>query len=208
MISPILSPIRQAFAQGQTGVLNAFAMQILLGDCFPAGQSKRVFGLRCPSCYPSPSLRSGPSQAGPVPLPKGGVRVSSKARNCFEIRDIPLESGSITTTQRGSSPCGSRLPSSPFSPRSLLDACRIRPRAGLQVPLAGRSSLTLWTKTCWPVPRSAALQVLPLAESSSACRPATPAIERLTERPAFGRTRSNQGATRAYCPGGVSVLRA
>jgi hypothetical protein len=49
---------------------------------------------------------------------------------------------------------------------------------------------------------SVALQVSPPAASSWACRPATRATERLTERAAFGRIHTTSRTIRAARPGG------
>jgi hypothetical protein len=204
MILPMPPAIRQAFAQGRGSVLIAFAMYAFLRNCFSVGLTHRSFGLPCPSCYPSPSLRSGPSQAGPVPLRRGRTGFGRRTRNRFEIRDIPVEFGTITTNQRGSTKCGSRLSSLLFFPRRWPAACRTLHRAGLRVPLAAHSSRMRLTKTCWPVPPLAAWPVLPPAESSSACRPAALA----TDLTACGRAGTDFRTIRAARPGGPFNLRA
>jgi hypothetical protein len=204
MISPMPGPIRQPFAQAPTDPANAIALPFSLGKCLRAGRRQPHFGLCTSDCYPSPSLRSGPSQAGPTPFRSNVSGWTKWFRNCFEIRDFALESGTITTNQRGSSKCGSRLSSSLFSPRPLPAACRTLHRAGLRVPPAARSSRMRWTKTWLPVPPLAEWLALPPAGSTWACRPATPA----TDLTAHGRVRPTIRATGADRPGGPFILRA
>jgi hypothetical protein len=186
MKSPIPDSFWHGFAQHWSSVFIGFAMLLVARHCFAAGLRQSSRGLRSQRCYPSPSLRSGPSQAGPSLV--AGCRCADCVnwiKNCFEIRDIALESASITTNQRGSTKCRSRLSSSLFSPRHLPGACRTQRRAVWLAPLRVRWSPMHWMKTCWPVPRLADLQVLPPAGSSLACRHVTPA----TDPAAFGRTR-------------------
>jgi hypothetical protein len=201
MILPTPGPVRQAFAQGVGGPAIAFAMQLLLGDPCSAGRNRLSFSSQKPRTYPSPSLRSGPSQAGPTPFRISVISVSGWLRYRLEIRDFSVESGTITTTQRGSTTCGSRLSSSLFSPRPWPAACRIRLRAGLPARPQARLSPMRWTKTCSQAQHLAALQVLPPAGSSWACRPATPA----TELTACGRSKTPRKAIRADRPGGLCI---
>jgi hypothetical protein len=204
MISLMPGPVWQAFAQGPRGPLLAFALPLSLGELCRAGRFQRHSGLRKPDKYPSPSLRSGPSQAGPTSSVVGWAADWSWFRKRLEIRDVAVESGAITTTQRGSTTCGSRLSSSLFLPRPLPAACRILHRAGLPALLPAHWLPMRLTKTCWRVRPLAASPVLPPAGSSWACRPAIPA----TDQTACGRFNSNTGATRADRPGGPFLLRA
>lgn len=178
MNSPNLRHFWHGFAQGRGGVFVTFAMRVTAGHCFHAGHRQPSPDLRSLRCYPSPSLRSGPSQAGPILM--RGRRVAdcvSEARYRFQNRDLAVESAAITTNQRGSFPCASRLSSSPFFPRPWPAACRILHRAAWLVPPLARLSPMPWTKTCWPVPRLADLPVSRPAASRSACRPVTRATD-------------------------------
>lgn len=205
MKAPTPSPIWQAFAQGLAPVAGRFAMSRVTRHCFPAGQGQILQGARNYSWYPSPSLRSGPSQAGPTLSGQASVDCASHIRNCFEFRDIAVESAAITTRTRGSHPCASRLSSSPFCPCRLPVACKIPRRAGWPVPLRALWSPMRWTRTSSQVPRWAAWPAPPPAGSSWACRPAARATERLTEQTARGRI--GPGAARAICPGGPFAFR-
>jgi hypothetical protein len=204
MNSPTPHPFWHAFAQGCAGVLIGIAMVALPIHCFRVGLRPSSHDLRSLRCYPSPSLRSGPSQAGPIlmfGLCKSGRGADLKNR--FQIRELAVESGAIKTNLRGSSKCRSRLSSSPFLPCRWPDACRtLRPAAWPVQPLAHLSPMR-WMKTCWPGQPSAALQVSPPAASSWACRPATRATERLTERAAFGRVHTTSRTIRDRIPGGL-----
>jgi hypothetical protein len=196
---PTPLPFWRAFAQLQASVFIRFAMAPSAGHCFQASQRQPSHDLRSRRCYPSPSLRSGPSQAGPI-LISGRVDADRLrgVKNCFETCDITVESEPITTNLRGSTKCRSRLSSSPFSPCPSPAACRIPLRAASLVQLQVRLSPTRWMKICSPVPRSAALRALPPAALNSACRPAT----RATDLTAFGRTQPISRTIRANRPGG------
>ena len=181
MNSPKLAAVWQGSAQADARVLAAFAMGKTARHCFRAGQGQSCRDLRSLRCYPSPSLRSGPSQAGPILVggvalnPRGDGEGGVKIR--FEMRDIAVESAAITTNPRGSIPCASPLSSSLFlSPRSPGASRTLRP-AALLVRRRALSSLTRPTATCLPVPSSAALPVLPPAASRLACRPVTRATD-------------------------------
>jgi hypothetical protein len=194
---PMPAAIRQAFAQASNSRANAFAMQSLLNDGFRVGRLR--FGLRNSNCYPSPSLRSGPSQTGPLPSRTNGV----KGPNRSEIRGLAVEPATIKTTKRGSSKCASRLLSSLFSRHPFPVACRTPHRAGLLAPLLAPWSPMRWMKT-WSqaLPLAGSLE-LRLVGSSWACRPAIPAID----LSAFGRVTPNQLATRANRSGGLFNFR-
>lgn len=208
MKTPTLLRFWQAFAQAGIGVFKAFAIAGIPGHCFLAGHRQLGHDLRTTRCYPSPSLRSGPSQAGPT-LPGSrverglGAGCASWMKNCFEIRDIAVESGAITTNQRGSLTCASRLSFSLFSPRRWPVACRILHRAVLPVPLQARWSPMRWMKTWSPAPQSVVWPVSQPAASSLACRPAT----RATDLAAFGRALPTPRTIRADRPGGPFLLR-
>jgi hypothetical protein len=180
----------QASAQAGSAVFRTFAIVGNARHCFFAGRRQLGHDLRSYRCYPSPSLRSGPSQAGPTLVgQRSGAGCASSMKNCFEIRDIAVESGAITTNQRGSLTCASRLSFSHFSPLRWLVACRILHRAGLPVPLLARLSPMRWMKTWSRAPRSAAWPVSRPAASSLACRPAT----RATDLAAYGRFQRPKG---------------
>lgn len=202
MNSPTRPPVWHGFAQARDGVFRTFAMTSAAGHCFCAGLRQPCPDLRSQRCYPSPSLRSGPSQAGPFLVCGSGHDCASGMRNCFEMPAIAVESAAITTNPRGSSKCRSRLSSSLFFPRPWPVACRTPRRAAWPVRRLAHLSPMRWTKTCWPGQPLAAWPVLPPAASRSACRPATRATERLTERAAFGRALSTTGTIRDALPGG------
>lgn len=195
------------FAHGAAVVCTAFAMGAMARHCRCAGQWQSGHGTRSQRCYPSTSLRSGPSQAGPILMRGSADDCVGHYRNCFQIRDVAVESAPITTNQRGSIPCASRLSSSLFSLRPWPAACRTRRRAAWQVRQLARLSPMHWTKTCWLAPRLAGWPGLPPVASSWACRPATRATERLIERSAFGRVKSTTRTIRADRPGGPFSLR-
>lgn len=204
MKSPTLPLNWHGFAHRRGAVFVAFAMGSAALHCFLAGLWHSSHGACSQRCYPSPSLRSGPSQAGPIlvggPVAAAGAR---RVKKGFEIRDIAVDSGAITTNLRGSSPCASRLSSLLFFPRPLRAACRIRPRAGWLVQRLARLSPMRWTKTCWPAPPWAVWRVSPPAELKWACRPATPAIELA----ASGRFEPTRRTIRAARPGGPFAFR-
>ena len=194
------------FAHGPGVVCKAFAMTWQERHCFFAGQWQSGHGTRSQRCYPSPSLRSGPSQAGPILMHLASVPGDDcvgRLRNCFQIRDVAVESVAITTNQRGSTPCASRLSSLPFFPRPLPVACRTPQRAAWPARRQARLSPMRWTKTCWLVRRLAGWLVLPPAASNLACRPAT----RATDVTACGRVRPTTRTIRADRPGGPFSLR-
>lgn len=194
------------FAQGPGVLCKAFAMTGFARHCFGAGQWHSGHGARSQRCYPSPSLRSGPSQAGPILVRRAALLCGDcvrHIRNCFQIRDVAVESTAITTNQRGSTPCASRLSSSLFFPQPWPAACRTRRRAAWPARQPALWSPMLWTKTCWPVRRLAGWRVLPPAASSLACRPAT----RATDVTVFGRVRTDTRTIRAARPGGPFSLR-
>jgi hypothetical protein len=188
MNSPTLQAFWHGFAQGRAAVVNGFAMVGSWGHCLLAGLRQSGRDLRSLRCYPSPSSRSGPSQAGPILVGwQGGADGAGGARYCFQIRDLAVESGAITTNLRGSITCRSRLSSSLFFPRRWPVACRTQRPAAWPVQRLAPLLPMRWTKTCWPGPRWAVLPVWQLAVSRSACRPATRAIKLA----AFGRITQN-----------------
>ena len=211
MNSPTPSLVWQGSAQARAGVFAAFAMKATARHCFCAGQGQPSRDLRSQRCYPSPSLRSGPSQAGPILF--GGVAPSlircgsSGNKICFEMRDIAVESAAITTNSRGSILCASRLSSSPFFPRPLRAACRTPRRAAWPVLRRAPWSPMRPTATCLLARSLVALPVSRPAASRLACRPATRATEPLADRAAFGRSSPHSGTIRAARPGGPFTLR-
>ncbi len=203
MNAPITAPVWQAFAKPAAVVAGAFAMRKVARHCFFAGKRQPSQGARNDSSTLTPSLRSGPSQAGPTPCAgRTGADCVSPVKICFEIRDIAVESAAITTNQRGSLPCASRLSFLPFSPCRWPVACRTPHRAVLRVPLRVPLWPTLSMKTSSRVPPSVALPALPLAGSSWACRPATRATDPQLDPAAFGQTKPSARTTRADRPGG------
>ncbi len=203
MNAPITDPVWQPFANPSAVVAGVFAMSQVLRHCFPAGQKQNFFGARTDDPSLTPSLRSGPSQAGPTPSAgRNGADRMGAARICFEIRDIAVESSAITTNQRGSFPCASHLSFSPYFPLRSLAACRTPRRAGWPVPLRAPLWPMLSMKTSSPAPQSVALPVLQLAVSNWACRPATPATDPHLDLAACGRPTPPIRTIRADRPGG------
>ena len=200
MISPRPQTFWRAFAQGFAGVFISFAMVASPRHASPAGRRQPSHGLRSLRCYPSPSLRSGPSQAGPI-LMFGSCNsaCAGNSRNRFQICDTAVKSGAITTTLRGSTKCRSRFSSSVSFPPSWPVACRILRRAAWPARLRALWSQMLWTKTCLPLQPSAVLPVSRPAGSSWACRAATTD----TKPAAFGRVRTTEKTIRADRPGGL-----
>jgi len=203
--------IRRSFAEAHAAGDLPVARARHEGQSDPVAAGQPCLALPpVPDCF-SPSRRSGPFMAGPSLSRWDGQDdadfVIGKG-NPFETLWFALESTAITTTNRGSIPCASRLSSSLFFPRPWPVACRTRRRAAWPARQLVRLSPMPWTKTCWPVPRSAGLQVSRPAASKSACRPATTrATEPLADRAAFGRTSLTRGTIRAARPGGPFSLR-
>jgi hypothetical protein len=152
------------------------------------------------TCYPSPTLRSGPSQAGSrlSQHRQGNADCVTAAKFSFESGWFAVESKAIKTLTRGSQKCRNQSFLSPFLPHRWPDACRTRHRAALPVRRQVPLSLTGWTRTCWRAPLWAGWQALPLAASSWACRPAPRATDLI---PACGQGHpENHGVARAACP--------
>jgi hypothetical protein len=203
MNAPTAAPIWQAFAETGIVVRSTFAMRESAGHCFFAGHGQHGLGTRSDISTLTPSLRSGPSQAGPFPcLGRAGADCVSPVKICFEFRDIAVESAAITTNQRGSLPCANRLSFSPFFPLRWPVACRTLHRAVLPVPPLAPLSPTLSMRTSSQVRPSVALRALPPAGSSWACRPATRATEPHLDLAACGRAGPIARTTRARRPGG------
>ena len=200
---PMRLSIRHGFAQGCASVFAAFAKVASARHCFRAGLRHPGQDLRSQRCYPSPSLRSGPSQAGPFLCRGKAADPAGCARNCFEIRDIAVKSAAITTNLRGSLPCASPLSSSLFFPPPLPAVCRTLRRAGWPVPLQAPSSPMPPKGTCSPGPSLAGSRGSHPAASRSACRPVT----RATDPAAFGRVQPPTRTIRARRPGGPFSLR-
>ena len=204
MNSPTVAPFWHGFAHDPVGVRMPFAMMPAARHCFLAGHRQHASDLRSQRCYPSPSLRSGPSQAGPTLIRgQGHTDCMRGTRYCFEICEFAVESAAITTNLRGSIPCASRLSSlSSFPCRSPV-ACRTPRRAAL--PVRPRACLSPMQRTVISLPgqSSVALPVSRPAASKSACRPVT----RATDTAAFGRTEPAARTIRADRPGGPFLLR-
>ena len=207
MISPIVAQIWHASAYTEIGDVESVETQGLARHCFLAGHRRSRLGLRSKWRIPSPSLRSGPSLAGPTLCPGQAVACCADGmKNCLEMRDVAVESAAITTTIRGSSPCGNRLSSLPFCPPRLPVACRTPRRAVWLVRRPGLSSPTPRKAMSLPARLSAGWRALQPAASSWACRPATRATDRLNDR-AFGRAEPLSRTIRASRPGGPFSLR-
>jgi hypothetical protein len=191
---------RHSSAQHPHGLNFAFA------PTHPDGQSDRA-GRRLPwsgscshTCYPSPILRSGPSQTGSQIFcnRRGNADCVTETNFPFESLWFAVDSAAIKTPTRGSKKCRNQLSSLPFSPFRFRPACRTRHRAGLPVPQLAPLSRMRWTKTWSQALPLAALPVLPVAASNWACRPASRATD--LDR-AFGRSTTIQGVARANRPG-------
>ena len=196
---PTPIPFWQGSAQACAGVFSPFAMRASWRHCFHAGQGQPCQGLCRLRCYPSPSLRSGPSQAGPT-LPGWQVVAdcASGVKICFEIRGIAVDSNAITTTLRGSIPCASRFSSSSFFPCPWPVACRTPHRAVSPVRRRAPLSPMRPTATCLLARSLAVSPGLQPAVSRSACR----LVTRATDTAAFGRTELTHRTIRATRPGG------
>ena len=202
MNSPTLASDWHGFAQALGGVFKAFAMGSLARHYFHAEPWSPSHDLRSLRCYPSPSLRSGPSQAGPFLVRRVGPDCLRRGKNCFETCDIAVESPAITTNQRGSLPCANRLSFLLFSPPLLPDACRTPRRGVLRAQPQVSSSPMRPTAIFLPGPSSVALRALPRAGSRSACRPAIRATDRPIELAACGRFNCTTRTIRASRPDG------
>jgi hypothetical protein len=204
MNAPTAPTIWQAFAETPLVVRGAFAMSETARHCFCAGRGQHSYGARNYSSTLTPSLRSGPSQAGPTPCARQkGADCVSAVKIRFEICDIAVESAAITTNQRGSLPCANRLSFSPFFPLRWPVACRTLHRVVWPVPPRAPLLPTRSMKTSSRVPPSVALPVPRHAASNWACRPATRATDPLASLAAFGRATSPIRTTRASRPGGL-----
>ena len=208
-MKPLIAiPFRQGSAKlasaGGEGIATGFAAlhSSLAGD-------RPSRSLRSDLCTPSPSRRSGPSQAGPTSFPQASDRRGSAEGASvgavptsfrFNFRWFALKSRAITTNQRGSLSCASRLSFFPFSFFRWPGACRTPRRAAWPVLLPVPQSRTQWMKT-WSLARhSAVLPVRPPVASSWACRPAT-------DLTAFGRADASSRTIRADRPGGPFLFR-
>jgi hypothetical protein len=189
MNAPIAPSIWQAFAQHVSGVAGRFAMVGLALHCFLARPGRHSLGARSHESTLPPSLRSGPSQAGPALSGRQQVADwAGRAKTCFQTIDIVVKTSKKTTCQRGNLRGASRLSISPCLPHLWPSACRILHRAGWLVLPQAPSSVV------FRGPRPVA--------SISACRPGT----RATELAAFGRITPASRTIRANHPGGPFVF--
>ncbi len=203
MNAPTAPSIWQAFAQLVLGVAGRFAMAGLALHGFLAGPGRHSPCARSHESTLPPSLRSGPSQAGPALSDRQLVADwADSVKFRFQACDTAVKPAAITTDQRGSLTCASRLSFSFFFPRRWPAACRIPHRAGWLVLLQAPSSPMPPRVTSLPAPSSVALRALRPAASSLACRPAT----RATELAAFGRITPASRTIRADRPGGPFVF--
>ena len=181
MNAPTAPSIWQAFAQSAAGVPGRFAISGSGRHCFRAGLGRQSLGPRSHGSTLTPSLRSGPSQAGPVLLGiRSGAEGVRRAKPSFDVGAVATSFPAISRGQRSSCRRASRLSSAHFFP------CRwpaeyVIPGCGLgQVQL-----LAPWS----PLQPSA---------SGRTCRPAL----RATDFAAFGRSKPAARLIRANCPGG------
>ncbi len=198
---------RQGSAKPARGGFESFALRAELGHSGRAG-TRRCLGLRSDPSTPSPSRRSGPSQAGPTPFApdrRGFAEAmrgdAQKATFRFNSRWFAVDSRATTTNQRGSLSCASRFSFSRFSSFRWPGACRTPRRAAWPVLSLVRPSRTRWMKTWSQVLPSAVLPVRPPVASSWACRPATDLI------PACGRADTTSRTIRAVGPDGPFAFR-
>lgn len=153
------------------------------------------------TCYPSPSMRSGPSLAGSHSSCNRRVNADPVNGGSFPFKSasFALNSRAIKTTTRGSKPCRNRLSSSRFSPFRSRPACRTRHRAASPARLPVPLSPTRWMKIWSPALPWARLPVRQPAASKSVCRPASRATDLIA---AEGRPILNYGVVRGECPAG------
>lgn len=199
--------IRQGSAKPAMAGCESFALRAEAGHSGLAGTG-RCLGLRSDPSTPSPSRRSGPSQAGPTPFARyrrgfaEAMRADAqKPTFRFNSRWFAVDSPAITTNQRGSLSCASRFSFFPFLSFRWPDACRTPRRAAWPVLSLVRPSRTRWMKTWSLVRPSAVLPVRPPVASSWACRPATDLIT------ACGRADTSSRTIRADCPDGLFAFR-
>jgi hypothetical protein len=172
------------------------------GHLYSAGFGPKGSGPFSHTCYPSPTLRSGPSQAGShlSEHRRSNADCVTVAKLSFETAGFAVKSEPIKTLTRGSQKCRNQSSSLFFLPHRWQVACRTLRPVALQVRRLAPLSLTGWTKTCWPAQRWAALPVSRPAGLSWACRPARRATDLI---PAFGRVHlENHGVARAIRPAG------
>jgi hypothetical protein len=164
-----------------------------LSDALPSG-----------TCYPSPSLRSGPSQAGPIfsqlhLLRQGNAEAVRAVNFRFDFLQIALESSPRTTNKRGSGPCASRLFFSPFLSFLWQVACKTPRRAGLPARSLVQPLPMRWMKIWWRALPLAGLPV-PHPAASRSRRPASQDTDDLT---AQRRHHRQMKAIRAKRPDGL-----
>lgn len=181
----------------------AIAATRALGQSHFAGRRLPWQGPQTTTCYPSLSLRSGPSLTGSrllfigLKTRQSGADAAGAGNFPFESAEFPLKSVAIKNATRGSTLCANPLSSSLFSLFRFRPACRTQPRAASPVRRLARLSPMRWMKTWSLVQRLAVSPVQHLAASRSACRPATDLI------PAYGQGVSlNHGVVRTSRPGG------
>jgi hypothetical protein len=177
MIAPNAISIWQAFAQSFGSVSGGFAMSGGALHCCLARLWRNSLGACNCSSTLTPSLRSGPSLAGPV-LPGRRVvaDIGKQDEDCFETHEIAEEAAWTTAVLRGGLTRPSRLASSSVFQCRRPAACTVPRRAG-------------WTA------------LHPVA-SRSACRPAI----RVTERAAFWRITPTSRTIRPDRPVGPFVF--
>lgn len=203
MIAPISTAIWQALAKPAAAVAGVFAIGLKWSQCFFMRKSQPWPRACSDNSTLTPCLRSGPSQAGPILCAaRIGADCVRRFKFCFEIREIAVESRSITTNQRGSLPCVNLLSFSSSLSRRLPAACRTLHRAASPVLRQGPLWPMLSMKTSSRVPQSVALPGPQPAESSLVCRPATRATDPHLTLAARGRTKPTARTIRANRLGG------
>jgi hypothetical protein len=215
---------RQSFAQVPLARNSGFAKRARLRDADLMQPVTASAVARSLACYPYSSLWSGPAWVRPLFSARAGgagprglwqlaayAPKTRKFRFAFQIQ--LLDSGLITTNQRGTSTCVKLSSFSPFSPCRSQVACKTRARAASLVRQPVLPWLTSPTTTPSPALSLAALLVRPaarcqaraatsratdLAAASAARLPAasrgTPSAGRLHfYRPVLGPARQSKG---------------
>jgi len=192
---------RHSSAQAGPRIQFGFAPTRAAGQSGRAGQRLPWPGLHSHTCYPSLTLRSGPSQTGAHPFHNRRVNADCVKVTTFRFESLwfLVDSLPIKTTNRGSQTCIKPSSSSLFSPCRCRPACRTLLRAGLPALPRARWSPMRLMKTWSPVPRLGRWPVQPPAASNWACRPASRATDVIA---AFGRVDPNHGVVRAHRPVG------
>jgi hypothetical protein len=182
MFSPSVIRFRQAFAAAREPAALTFAMPCSLGNTPIQARFAVPAAKLASDCYPSPSLRSGPSRVRP-PFYGASRRAFADRREpqgrsrpfVFRTAEIAVFSGHITSPRSSISCVNLSLPSPFWLSPPLAAACRTPRRAVLPVPSSALPQLTRWTKIWLRAQRSAVLQVRQAATSLAAATDLTTA---------------------------------